>query len=72
MTPETEAHVIQALGRVEGKLDAALTRADAQDKRVDGQDKRLRAIEQRVWWSWGVGAAAFALIGAKLRSFVGT
>lgn len=53
----------RSLGRVEGKLDAALTRMDARDQDVEDLRKELRSVDRRQWWLSGVAAAIGALLG---------
>jgi hypothetical protein len=52
---EDWTEIQRALGRVEGKLDTALTRMDKQEERIGN-------VEKRQWWVAGV----FAAIGAAL------
>jgi hypothetical protein len=53
----------RGLGRVEGKLDTALSRMNRQDERSDGLDERLQKVEGRQWWTLGIFAAVGALLG---------
>jgi hypothetical protein len=59
---EDWTEIQRALGRVEGKLDTALTGMSKQDARLDKQEERLGNVERRQWWVAGV----FAAIGAAL------
>jgi len=52
--------ILIALGRLEGKVDALITRQAIHDEELDRHDKRLRDLEQSR--SWLLGAAA--VIGA--------
>ncbi len=57
------AEIQRSLGRVEGKLDAALNRMDARDREEAAQNKRIENVERRQWWLSGVAAAIGALLG---------
>jgi hypothetical protein len=52
--------ILIALGRLEGKVDALITRQAIHDEELDRHDKRLRELEQSR--AWILGAAA--VIGA--------
>lgn len=53
----------RSLGRVEGKLDTALTRMDQHGERMDKLEDRQRSVERRQWWMTGAWAAIGALLG---------
>jgi isochorismate hydrolase len=53
----------RSLGRVEGKLDTALSRMDKQDKRSDGLEERLQKVERRQWVVTGFFTAIGVLLG---------
>jgi len=48
--------ILVALGRLEGKVDALITRQSLIDEEMGRQEKRIRALEQSK--SWVLGAAA--------------
>ena len=52
--------ILIALGRLEGKVDALISRQAVHDEELDRHDKRLRDLEQSR--SWILGASA--VIGA--------
>ena len=54
MAPDNQ--ILLALGRLEGKVDAMLSRQKYHDEELDRQDQRLRKLEQGR--SWMLGAAA--------------
>lgn len=60
MTEASEQQTYLLLGRLEGKLDAVLSKAveqdhrmDANDDRQDSQDKRIGKLETAKAWLWG-------------------
>tara|TARA_R110000824_G_scaffold29567_4_gene98310 strand:- start:6 stop:230 length:225 start_codon:yes stop_codon:yes gene_type:complete len=48
--------ILLALGRLEGKVDALISRQTILDRELEKSEQRIRAIEQAK--SWLVGAAA--------------
>ena len=48
--------ILVALGRLEGKVDALITRQALIDEELGRQEKRIRTLEQSK--SWVLGAAA--------------
>jgi hypothetical protein len=64
---ESNDQILVALGRLEGKVDALMTRQALHDEDIQRHDVRLRQLEQGR--SWLLGAAA--VIGA-IASFVAT
>ena len=64
---ENDNQILLALGRLEGKVDAMLTRQKYHDEELERQDQRLRKLEQGR--SWILGAAA--VVGA-ICSFIAT
>lgn len=59
---ENSNQIMLALGRLEGKVDAMLTRQKHQDEILEQHDQRIRTLEQSR--SWLLGASAF--IGASV------
>lgn len=55
--------ILIALGRLEGKVDALITRQAVHDEELDRHDKRLRELEQSKSWLLGAAAAAGAVAG---------
>jgi len=64
---ETDNQILVALGRLEGKVDALITRQALHDEDIQRLDTRLRQLEQGR--SWLLGAAA--VVGA-IASFIAT
>jgi|TARA_R100000388_G_C7094978_1_gene89443 hypothetical protein len=62
--------ILIALGRLEGKVDALITRQAVHDEELKRHDKRLRELEQSKSWLMGAAAIAGALAGI-LVSVVG-
>ena len=55
--------ILIALGRLEGKVDALITRQSLHDEELDRHDKRLRELEQSKSWLIGAAAASGAFAG---------
>ena len=64
---ESNDQILVALGRLEGKVDALISRQAVHDEELQRHDVRLRQLEQGR--SWLLGAAA--VLGG-LASFVAT
>lgn len=64
MTAISEAEVLLALGRLEGKMDAILQMQRIQEEQLKGHDKRIRDLEHSR--SFFMGASALAGAGASL------
>ena len=64
---ESDNQILVALGRLEGKVDALISRQAVHDEELQRHDVRLRNLEQGR--SWLLGAAA--VIGA-VASFIST
>ena len=58
--------LLLALGRLEGKMDALITRQAVHDEELDRMDVRLRNVEQSRSWLMGASAA----IGASIALFM--
>ncbi len=58
--------LLLALGRLEGKMDALITRQAVHDEELDRMDVRLRNVEQSRSWLMGASAA----IGASIALFI--
>jgi len=58
--------ILVALGRLEGKVDALITRQALIDEQMGRQEKRIRTLEQSR--SWILGAAA--MVGAAVSLLV--
>tara|TARA_X000001388_G_scaffold74629_1_gene67961 strand:+ start:867 stop:1076 length:210 start_codon:yes stop_codon:yes gene_type:complete len=58
--------ILVALGRLEGKVDALITRQSLIDEELSRQEKRIRSLEQSK--SWVLGAAA--MVGAAVSLLV--
>ena len=59
---EDSNQIMLALGRLEGKVDAMLTKQKSQDETLEEHDRRIRILEQSR--SWLLGASA--IIGASV------
>ena len=59
---DSENQIMLALGRLEGKVDAMLTKQKSQDEAIEKHDRRIRTLEQSR--SWLLGASA--IIGASV------
>jgi len=58
--------ILVALGRLEGKVDALITRQSLVDEELSRQEKRIRSLEQSK--SYVIGAAA--MVGAAVSLLV--
>ncbi len=58
--------ILVALGRLEGKVDALITRQSLIDEQIGRQEKRIRALEQSK--SYVIGAAA--MVGAAVSLII--
>ena len=58
--------ILVALGRLEGKVDALITRQSLVDEELGRQEKRIRNLEQSK--SYVIGAAA--MVGAAVSLLV--
>lgn len=54
-------NILVALGRLEGKVDALISRQNLVDSRIDGHDSRLRELEQSKSWLLGAAGVSGAL-----------
>tara|TARA_R110002096_G_scaffold79091_2_gene185786 strand:- start:390 stop:599 length:210 start_codon:yes stop_codon:yes gene_type:complete len=59
--------ILIALGRLEGKVDALISRQAIHDEELDRHDTRLRDLEQSKSWLLGVAAAAGAVAGFAIN-----
>ena len=64
---EPNDQILVALGRLEGKVDALITRQALHDEDIQRLDTRLRQLEQGRSWLLG----ADAVVGA-IASFIAT
>ncbi len=58
--------LLLALGRLEGKVDALITRQTLHDEELDRMDSRLRKLENSRSWLMGASAA----IGASMSFLI--
>ena len=66
---DTDNQILLALGRLEGKVDAMLTRQQLHDEELERHDQRIRKLEQGRAWLLGAAAvigSAFTFITTKL------
>lgn len=52
----TDKEILLALGRLEGKVDALISRQMVHDEELERQDQRIRSLEQSKAWLFGVAA----------------
>jgi hypothetical protein len=64
---EPNDQILVALGRLEGKVDALMTRQALHDEDIQRLDVRLRQLEQGRSWLLGASAVVGAIV-----SFVAT
>jgi len=62
MTDLTEIH--RSLGRVEGKLDAALERMDGHEERIDRHQEEIDTLKGSHRWAAGWASAITFVVGA--------
>ena len=62
--------ILIALGRLEGKVDALITRQAIHDEELDRHDKRLRELEQSRAWILGA-AAVIGAVAAFVVNMIG-
>lgn len=62
--------ILIALGRLEGKVDALMTRQAVHDEELAMHDKRLRELEQSKAWMLGA-AAVLGAMGAFVVNIIG-
>ena len=62
--------ILIALGRLEGKVDALITRQAVHDEALNRHDKRIRNLEQSKSWILGAAAMVGGLV-SLLINFVG-
>ena len=56
--------LVQALGRMEGKLDMMLVNQQSQGQRMDSMDKRLRAVEVKAAQTGAIAGGFTAVLTA--------
>ena len=59
----SESEIQRSLGRIEGKVDSLIARADARDRQDETRDDRIRNVERRQWWLSGAAAFIGAVLG---------
>lgn len=68
MSDLTEIH--RSLGRVEGKLDAALERMEGHEERIDKHQEEIDALKGSHRWAAGWAAGISLVAGAALSWIV--
>lgn len=63
MNGDDSQELVRAVGRMEGKLDALLTRLDRSDKANAKLEDRVTALEKNQWRSSGAAAGVGGLLG---------
>jgi hypothetical protein len=61
MTQAQDTELHRAVGRIEGKLDAFISKLAEADKRHDNAGKRIAAVERKQAWYSGAAAAVGAI-----------
>lgn len=56
MEQHTDKEILLALGRLEGKMDALMSRQSRHDKELSHQERRIRHLEQSKAWLFGAAA----------------
>jgi hypothetical protein len=51
-----DKEILLALGRLEGKVDALISRQSRHDKELAHQERRIRQLEQSKAWLFGAAA----------------
>lgn len=61
------SNVMLLLGRIDGKLDSALSRIDQHDDTLEKHDERITKLETGKAWVLGYAAAVSGTIGLALQ-----
>lgn len=68
MTYETNnSNVVLLLGRIDGKLDSALSRIDQHEDTLEKYNERITKLETGKAWMLGYAAAVSGAIGLALQ-----
>tara|TARA_R100001594_G_C3922744_1_gene236136 strand:- start:95 stop:316 length:222 start_codon:yes stop_codon:yes gene_type:complete len=67
MDPQIDKEILLALGRLEGKVDALITRQSVHDEELERHDKRLRRLEESKSWLLGVAAAVGGIVSLAIN-----
>ena len=70
MDNQIDKEILLALGRLEGKVDALITRQTIHDEELDRHDLRIRELEKSRSWMFGVAAAIGAAVSVALNFIV--
>ena len=66
--PTMNSHLLRALGRFEGKLDALAAGHERLEQKLDGLDTRLRKVETRSATQGAIGGGVMgALVALGIR-----
>jgi hypothetical protein len=60
--PHIDKEILLALGRLEGKVDALMSRQSRHDKELAHQERRIRHLEQSKAWLFGAAACIGAVV----------
>jgi hypothetical protein len=72
MNAVSDSSILLLLGRIDGKLDAAITQGQANTNELKAQDQRISKLERwRAWW-FGMAAAAGGLGATGATQLFGT
>jgi|TARA_R100000655_G_scaffold94765_1_gene136320 hypothetical protein len=66
---ETDNQILVALGRLEGKVDALISRQAVHDEELQRHDARLRNLEQGRSWLLGAAAVVGAVASFLMSQF---
>jgi|LauGreDrversion4_2_1035121.scaffolds.fasta_scaffold1510431_2 hypothetical protein len=68
MTHSSEAEVMLALGRLEGKMDAILQMQRIQEEQLKSHDERIRELEHSRAFIFGMAALVGAVASAGITA----
>mgnify|MGYP003116858775 CR=1 FL=1 len=72
MDPQIDKEILLALGRLEGKVDALITRQAVHDEELERHDSRLRKLEESKSWLLGAAAAIGGIVSLVVNYILGT
>lgn len=70
MEQQPDKEILLALGRLEGKVDALMSRQSRHDKELSHQERRIRHLEQSKAWLFGVAACIGGVVSV-IVTFIG-
>lgn len=72
MDPQIDKEILLALGRLEGKVDALITRQAVHDEELERHDSRLRKLEESKSWLLGAAAAIGGIVSLVVNYILGS